>query len=242
MFEKISILGVPFIKTTRKQFVQALEKHVENEEKAFVVTANPEIVMKVQEDKQYKSMIDRATYITADGIGVVKAAGLLGKPLPERVTGYETMMDLLALSNEKKLSIYLLGAQEETIEKAVQNIRRDFPNVKIAGYHHGFFDWNSDDIPSEIQQTEPDFVFVALGVPRQEKWISENMPKFRKGVFMGIGGSFDVIAGTVQRAPEIWQKVNLEWAYRIMKQPERIGRAMSLPKFALRVLQERVKR
>jgi N-acetylglucosaminyldiphosphoundecaprenol N-acetyl-beta-D-mannosaminyltransferase len=242
MFDTIKILGVPFIKTTRQQFVQALEKHVENEEKAFVVTANPEIVMKVQEDEEFKHMIDRATYITADGIGVVKAASLLGERLPERVTGYETMMDLLSLSNKKDLSIYLLGAQEETIKKTVHNINKDFPNVKIAGYHHGFFDWNSEEIPNEIKKTEPDFIFVALGVPRQEKWISENMYKFRKGVFMGIGGSFDVIAGTVQRAPQIWQKANLEWAYRILKQPERLGRAMSLPKFALRVIKERVQR
>ncbi len=242
MFDKVEILNVPFVKTTRKLFVSALERHVEQEEKVFVVTANPEVVMKIQEDPEYKNITDQATYITADGIGVIKAASLLGESLPERVTGYDTMMDLLTLSNEKEFSIYLLGAAEQTIEKTVQTIKQDFPKVKIAGYHHGFFDWKDESISKEIQDKEPDFVFVALGVPRQEKWIAENISKFRKGVFMGIGGSFDVIAGTVERAPQFWQKANLEWAYRIMKQPARLGRAMSLPKFAIEVLKVRLKR
>ncbi|PWW31250.1 N-acetylglucosaminyldiphosphoundecaprenol N-acetyl-beta-D-mannosaminyltransferase [Cytobacillus oceanisediminis] len=237
----VDILGVPFINITRSEFVKLLDQHIEKEEKAFVVTANPEIVMKAIEEPEYKSLLDRATYITADGIGVVKGAGLLGKPLPERVTGYDTMIDLLALGNEKNFKIYLLGAQQETIEKAVANIGENYPNVEIVGSHNGFFDWDSQEIPNEIQEKKPDLVFVALGVPRQEKWIATNIGRFEKGVFIGVGGSFDVIAGTVERAPEAWQKANLEWLYRLIKQPSRFGRMMALPRFAVKILTQKVK-
>lgn len=234
------ILGVDFVNSTQSGFLNTLSGHLEREEKTFVVTANPEIVMKVREDAQYRDVVQKANYVTADGIGVVKAAGLLGNPLPERVTGFETFIGLLEIANEKGYSIYLLGAKDEVLQRTIAEIMTQYPNVKIAGAHHGFFDWSDDHIPNEIKRTKPDLIFTALGVPRQELWIGENMDKFEKGVFMGIGGSFDVLAGEVQRAPEIWQKMNLEWAYRLMKQPSRWKRQLSLPHFALKVIQQKV--
>ncbi|MFD1358981.1 WecB/TagA/CpsF family glycosyltransferase [Fictibacillus halophilus] len=240
MKNTVRILGVDFVNSTLFEFLNTLSGHLEREEKTFVVTANPEIVMKVREDENYRAVVEKANYVTADGIGVVKAAGLLGNPLPERVTGFETFMGLLQIANEKGYSVYLLGAQDEVLQKTVTEIMTQFPNVKIAGAHHGFFDWNDDHIPNEIQRTKPDLIFTALGVPRQELWIGQNMDKFEKGVFMGIGGSFDVLAGAVQRAPEFWQKMNLEWAYRLMKQPSRWKRQLSLPHFALKVIQQKV--
>lgn len=238
--EKIDILGIPFVNTTKSQFVQKLDEHLSNQEKAFVVTANPEIVMKAKEDEQYKKVMDQATYITADGIGVVKAAQLLNKPIPERVTGYDTMLELLKLAEEKQYSIYLLGAAQETLDKAVQNIQSDHPNIQIAGFHNGFFDWNDNSIKQEIIDKKPDLIFVALGVPRQENWIAQNLPSFEKGVCIGVGGSFDVIAGTVERAPVAWQKANLEWLYRLIKQPSRWKRMLALPRFGLKILKMKV--
>ncbi|RZT21549.1 WecB/TagA/CpsF family glycosyltransferase [Fictibacillus sp. BK138] len=240
MKNTVRILGVDFVNSTLFEFLNTLSGHLEREEKTFVVTANPEIVMKVREDANYRAVVEKANYVTADGIGVVKAAGILGKPLPERVTGFETFMGLLQTANERGYSVYLLGAQDEVLQKTVAEIMTQFPNVKIAGAHHGFFDWNDDHIPNEIQRTKPDLIFTALGVPRQELWIGQNMDKFEKGVFMGIGGSFDVLAGAVQRAPEFWRKMNLEWAYRLMKQPSRWKRQLSLPHFALKVIQQKV--
>ncbi|MCM3718487.1 WecB/TagA/CpsF family glycosyltransferase [Fictibacillus phosphorivorans] len=240
MKKTVRILGVDFVNSTLFEFLNTLSGHLEREEKTFVVTANPEIVMKVREDANYRAVVEKADYVTADGIGVVKAAGLLGTPLPERVTGFETFMGLLQIANERGYSVYLLGAQDEVLQKTVAEIMKQFPNVKIAGAHHGFFDWNDDPIPNEIKRTKPDLIFTALGVPRQELWIGQNMDKFEKGVFMGIGGSFDVLAGAVQRAPEVWQKMNLEWAYRLMKQPSRWKRQLSLPHFALKVIQQKV--
>lgn len=240
-FKKVSILGVEFIDTTLKQMIERLARHVKEGKKAFVVTANPEIALLAYNDAQYKRYIEKANYVTADGIGVVKAAGLLGHPLPERVTGFEMFVGLLEIANQAGMSVYLLGAQPEVLTKASEKINSQFPNVRIVGSHHGFFDWNDAEIPNQIHETKPDFVFVALGVPRQEKWIAEHLDQFEKGVFMGIGGSFDVLAGTVKRAPAIWQKLNVEWLYRLVKQPSRWRRMLALPIFAGKVIKQKVK-
>jgi N-acetylglucosaminyldiphosphoundecaprenol N-acetyl-beta-D-mannosaminyltransferase len=238
----VDIMGVPFLHTDQKQFIDMLDQHIKKKEKTFVVTANPEIVMKAQEDNEFMSIVKKATYVTADGIGVVKAAQLLNNPLPGRVTGYDSMVELLKLSNEKNYKIFLLGAKAETLETAIHNIQRDYPAINIVGSQDGFFDWEQNTINERIEELQPDLVFVALGVPRQEKWISANIDDFDKGVFIGVGGSFDVFAGTVQRAPEIWQKLNLEWFYRLLKQPSRWKRMLALPRFAIKVLSQRAKK
>lgn len=238
--EIVKILGVPFTNTTQSQFVELLEQRIQHNEKTFVITANPEIVMKAVEDDQYKRIIDKATYITADGIGVVKAAQLLNKPLPERVTGYDTTVELLKRAEQKQYSIYILGGQQTTLDKAIINIKATHPNINIVGHHNGFFDWDKNDIRQEIAQKKPDIVFVALGCPRQENWIEQNLPFFEKGIFIGVGGSFDVIAGAVERAPLAWQKANLEWLYRLIKQPSRLPRMLALPRFGLKILKMKV--
>jgi N-acetylglucosaminyldiphosphoundecaprenol N-acetyl-beta-D-mannosaminyltransferase len=242
MAKKIDVLGVPFLYTKLDQFVKTLCEHADKGEKKFVVTANPEIVMLARENKEFNELVQKADYVTADGIGVVKGAAMLGTPLPERVPGYDTLLGLLREANETKRSIYMLGAQEEVIEKAVARIRHDYPNVQIAGYHHGFFDWEDDTIPNQIRETKPDFIFVALGAPRQEKWIQQHFYTMEKGVFMGVGGSFDALAGTMKRAPEIWQKLHLEWFYRLLKQPSRWRRMLALPHFVLEVRKEKRRR
>ncbi|EAZ83566.1 WecB/TagA/CpsF family glycosyltransferase [Lysinibacillus fusiformis] len=228
-------MGVPFLHISQQGFVDLLVNRIEQQEKTFVVTANPEVVMQANENPTVKGYLNQATYICADGIGVVKAAQILGDSLPERVTGYDTMVKLLEVGQQKRFKIYLLGAQKETIEKTIANIHKNYPNVEVVGYHDGFFDWNNNHIADDIAALQPDLVFVALGVPRQEKWITENLDKFSKGVFIGVGGSFDVIAGTVKRAPVIWQKLNLEWLYRLLRQPSRFIRMLVLPRFALKV-------
>ncbi|AJK90155.1 WecB/TagA/CpsF family glycosyltransferase [Lysinibacillus fusiformis] len=231
----VTIMGVPFLHISQQGFVDLLVNRIEQQEKTFVVTANPEVVMQANENPTVKGYLNQATYICADGIGVVKAAQILGDSLPERVTGYDTMVKLLEVGQQKRFKIYLLGAQKETIEKTIANIHKNYPNVEVVGYHDGFFDWNNNHIADDIAALQPDLVFVALGVPRQEKWITENLDKFSKGVFIGVGGSFDVIAGTVKRAPVIWQKLNLEWLYRLLRQPSRFIRMLVLPRFALKV-------
>lgn len=242
MTEKIvEILGVRFANTTRKQLISTLDQHLQLNEKQFIVTANPEIVMKANQDQQYMAALKQANYITADGIGVVKAAQMLKTPLPERVAGFEVMLDLLKLANDKAYKVYFLGASEETLQKTVENVQRDYKNINIVGSQHGFFDWEDKQIAERVVAAEPDFVFVALGAPRQEQWITQNLASFDKGIFIGVGGSFDVLAGTVKRAPVIWQKLNLEWLYRIVKQPSRLKRSLAIPQFMLKILQVKLK-
>ncbi|ASN04116.1 WecB/TagA/CpsF family glycosyltransferase [Virgibacillus necropolis] len=239
--KQVTIMGVPFLHIDQQGFVSLLDNRIQNGETTFVITANPEVVMKANEDMNFMKYIHKATYVTADGIGIVKAAELLNKPLPGRVTGYDTMIGLLEIASEKQYSIFLLGAQNETLQKAKNNIKETYPGVKIVGSHDGFFDWGQNDIAKSISEVKPDITFVALGVPRQERWISENLSTFDKGMFIGVGGSFDVIAGTVQRAPLFWQKLNLEWLYRIAKQPSRWKRALALPRFAIQIIKQKVK-
>lgn len=235
----VRILDVPFINTTHRAFIDTLVDRALNNQKTFVVTANPEIVMHAQEDKSYKDLLERVDYITADGIGIVKAAQLIGQPLPERVSGYDIMMDLLKEADARNLKVFLLGASETTNEQAADRVRKDFPGIDLVGNQHGFFDWNDPSLAERIKEAQPDFVFVALGFPRQELWIDQHFNQFDKGIFIGVGGSLDVLSGNVQRAPEIWQKMNLEWFYRLVKQPSRWKRMLVLPQFALVMLQKR---
>jgi N-acetylglucosaminyldiphosphoundecaprenol N-acetyl-beta-D-mannosaminyltransferase len=239
--KKVTILGVPFINTNRKDFVALLKKRMKSEKKTFVITANPEIIMKAKVDPEYMDIIHQATYVTADGIGVVKAAQLLNEPLPERVAGFDTMMDLLEVANQERFRIYLLGATQSVLERVMARLAAEYPNVEIIGAHNGFFDWEDESIAREIRELEPDLVFVALGVPKQEQWIARHFDSFEKGIFMGLGGSFDILAGEVPRAPEAWQRMNVEWLYRLVNQPSRWRRMLALPHFAWKVLIQRLK-
>ncbi|MBS4174181.1 WecB/TagA/CpsF family glycosyltransferase [Bacillus sp. FJAT-49736] len=231
-----TIFGIPIIHTDHKSFINTLENRIKSEHKSFVVTANPEIVMKANQEKEYAEYLKRADFITADGIGIVIASKILNQPLPGRVSGTDMMVDLLERANDHQYRVYFLGAQPDVLELFLENVHKQFPKVEIVGSHNGFFDWNDNTIKEEIQSLKPDLVFVALGVPRQEKWIAENYDSFQKGVFMGVGGSFDVVAGVVKRAPKAWQKMNLEWLYRLIHQPSRWKRMLVIPVFLFKVI------
>lgn len=239
--KKVSVLGVNFIHMTLAEMVITLAKQVQKQEKVFLVTANPEIVLHSKQNRDYKQILNDATYVTADGIGIVKAAKLLGQPLPERLAGFDLFMKLLEQANNQKQSVYLLGAKEVVLTRATAKIGELFPNLKIVGTQNGYFDWNDTKIVEKIKAANPDYVFVALGFPKQEEWIAKHINYFEKGIFMGIGGSFDVLSGEVKRAPKIWQKLNIEWLYRLLQQPSRWRRMLAIPMFMLHVLSEKVK-
>ncbi|MGD6958473.1 WecB/TagA/CpsF family glycosyltransferase [Rossellomorea aquimaris] len=238
--ESVQILDIPFVNKTKDDIVNDLyNQYLKEEKKAFIVTANPEIVMHARTDTDYLYTLSKADYIIPDGIGVVIASRLKKQPLIERVPGFELMEELLALSNEHPIRVYIVGAKPEVLEKAVVNVKKKYPNLHLVGYHHGYFEDENEEIIHEIQESEPDLVLVALGFPRQEKWIKENMSRVQKGVFIGVGGSIDVLAGHVKRAPVIWQKVHLEWFYRLLQQPSRWRRMVVLPQFIFHVLKSR---
>lgn len=235
----VRILDVPFINTTHRAFIDLLVERALESKKTFVVTANPEIVMHAQQDDVYKEVLEHVDFVTADGIGIIKAAQYIGQPLPERVSGYDIMMDLLKEADQRNQKVFLLGASESSNAKATERILANFPGIDLVGSQHGYFDWNDNSIAERVQQSQPDFVFVALGFPLQELWIHQNLHLFEKGIFIGVGGSFDVIAGHVQRAPEFWRRLNIEWLYRLLKQPTRWKRMLVLPKFVWTMLRKR---
>lgn len=205
-------------------FIILLEETIKKKQKMFIVTANPETFMMASKEKEMEKIIlDKNTMVVPDGVGIVKAAHMLDYPVTERITGIDISWELLRIGNEQKKSIYLLGAKEEVITLVVKKIKQDYPNVKILGYSNGYVE-DKDKILEDIKKKEPDIVLVALGIPAQEKLIYKHIKDFKKGIFIGVGGSFDVISGTKKRAPKLFQKLNLEWFYRLIKEPKRIKR------------------
>lgn len=216
-FEKIYLNG---FQTCLKE----LEKAIWDEKKKFIITANPETLMIGQKDKMFDKVLksDDVT-IVPDGIGVVKAAKLLGYDVKERVTGVELSKKLLEFANLYQKSIYLFGAKEEVIRLLIDKIKKEYPNIIIKGYESGYVP-EKDVVMDKIVKCEPDIVLVALGIPQQELLIDRYYEEAKKGIFIGVGGSFDVLSGTKKRAPQIFIKLNLEWLYRIVKEPKRIKR------------------
>lgn len=225
-------MDIPFVNSTKDLFIEEeIKERLHVNEKTFIVTANPEIVMETRRNKKYKSIVQSADYVVPDGIGVILAAKHKREPLKERIAGFDVMKDMLQLANESGASCFFLGSSEEANAEAVKNIRKQYPGLKVAGCHHGYFDLNDQAIGELVQKAEPDFIFVALGFPKQEEWIEQNYYRFSKGIFMGVGGSLDVFAGKVKRAPDFWIKLNVEWLYRIVKQPFRWKRILPVFKF-----------
>ena len=202
MTEKfVEILSIPFIDSNMDEFMnRMIYPRLMNQEKTFVVTANPEIVEYANEHQDYKDIIISADYITPDGVGIIMASKWLNQPLQERITGFDLMNELFRVADEKALKVYLLGAEENMIETAALKVKELYPGLELVGYNHGYIDIKDDAWPKSIAELEPDIILTALGFPRQEKWVSRHYPLFKKGLFMGVGGSFDVLAGKVNRA------------------------------------------
>ncbi|AHI56946.1 WecB/TagA/CpsF family glycosyltransferase [Listeria ivanovii] len=233
--KEVTILNIPFYNITQTGFVEQLYQDVQNGNRKFVVTANPEIVMHASTDKEFEAVLLQADYIVPDGIGIIMASEKLGTPLEERVTGYDTMVGLL----NKPLRCYFLGAKPEVSQMVEEKVSKKYPNVVICGVHHGYFDaQESEEIGQEIMEAKPDIIFVALGSPAQEKWILSQINHFEKGIFIGVGGSFDVLTDNVKRAPKIWIKLRLEWVYRLLSNPSRWRRFFAIPQFMLAIRRE----
>ena len=204
-----------------------------------VVTANSEIIYNTRRDQELRQVLQKAALVTADGIGVIWASRILGDPLPERVTGIDLMDCLLTKLSEGKRSVFLLGAKPEVIRITAAKFAEQYPDLIIRGYHDGYFK-TDEPIIDLIKEAQPDVLLVCLGSPRQDFWLAEHLPNLPVGVAIGLGGCFDVVAGTVKRAPLIWQKIGMEWAYRLIQEPSRIKRMSALPKFAATVWRERL--
>lgn len=217
-FEKI-------YKGNQEEFYNTIKDNLINERKTFVITANPETIMLAEENKTLKqAFLDDETIVVPDGIGVVKGAKMLGyKEINKTITGIALVEELFKYCNDYKKSLFLFGAKKAVIESLVQKIKLNYPNIEIAGAIDGYVE-NKQEAFDKIKSKKPDVVLVALGIPNQEILIYKNLKDFNKGIFVGVGGSFDVLSGMKKRAPKIFLRYNLEWLYRIVKEPKRIRR------------------
>lgn len=208
---------------TAEEFCQKAGEALAAGRRLFVVTANPEILMHAGDSPEIRALLlDEETAVVPDGISVVKAMRLLGLPAKERITGVDLAEQLLKLAGQQGKSVYLLGAKEEVVSALAQKLKAQYSQMEIH-YKNGYGKDKDADF-REIEALQPDLVLVALGVPAQEKLIARHLERFSKGVFIGVGGSFDVLSGSKRRAPAVFVKTNTEWLYRILREPSRLGR------------------
>ncbi len=227
-------------KEGKEKFVSEIEQNIINNEKRFVVTANPETLMIGKNNEEFnKCLLDEDTTIVPDGIGIIKGAQLLKYPIKETITGVELCKELFNIANEYNKSLYLFGAKEEIVSKLKEVIEKDYPNIRIDGIKNGYVE-DKQLVFDEIKELHPDIVLVALGIPNQELLIYNNLNGFDKGIFMGVGGSFDVLSGMKKRAPEFFVRTHTEWLYRITVEPKRLKRFFnSNIKYVFKIIQER---
>ena len=205
-------------------FYKMMKNKLKNEEKMFIVTANPETFMMSENDNEMnKLLLDKESVLVPDGIGIVKATRMIGFDIEERIPGIDIANKLLEYGNKLKKTIYLFGAKQEVIDSMLDVIKNNYPGLEVVGSSNGY-EKDKDAVFKKIISKKPDIVLVALGIPMQEKLIYKYLDKFDKGIFVGVGGSFDVISGQKKRAPELFIKLNLEWLYRIIKEPKRLKR------------------
>ncbi|EOP63240.1 MULTISPECIES: WecB/TagA/CpsF family glycosyltransferase [Bacillus] len=242
--QTVDILGVPFSTMTMDETIQHLKKQLELEQAHTfqVVTANPEIVMCAKKDEKFHKILLNTDLITPDGIGVVKASGMLGTPLKERVAGFDLMSNLFAkLSEENKsVSVFLLGAKPHVVQAAANHLTKTYSAASIVGTQDGYFKQEEEEnIVSRIQEAKPDLLLVALGFPRQENFIQNNKHRLETKMAVGVGGSLDVWAGEVKRAPKWIQAIHLEWFYRLCSNPTRWRRQLVLAEFLKEVMRSK---
>lgn len=204
-------------------FLELSKKKLLMGEKSFIITANPEILMRADQSPEIQNMLlSDETLVVPDGISVVKAMQNSGIAAKERITGVDICEYLLRTAGEQGLSVYLLGAKEEIVSTLSEKLTAQYPQIQVH-YSNGY-DRDKDEIFKEIKEYSPDLVVVALGVPAQELLIHRHYRDFSKGVFIGVGGSFDVLSGLKKRSPAFFVKTNTEWLYRILREPSRLGR------------------
>ena len=220
---RITISGTIIDVLTAAETVELVEQYVLTKTPLHLMGVNADKINTVNADPEMRKIVNSCGIINADGASVVMASRFLGKPLPERVAGIDLMMSLVELCARKHYRVYLLGARQEVVEKTADTLRENYPGLELAGIHNGYFtkeQW--PDISRELREASPDFVFVGITSPLKEYLIEYLQNDGNNNVFMGVGGSFDVISGLIPRAPLWMQKCSLEWLFRVMQEPKRL--------------------
>ncbi|MDX2064241.1 MAG: WecB/TagA/CpsF family glycosyltransferase [Fimbriimonadaceae bacterium] len=234
---RVDILGVPVDNVTMDETMARLEAFVASKRAHFVITADAAGVVQAQSDESYRQLYFEADLVTPDSAGILWAAKRFGSPIPGRVSGVDLVERVCSLSADKGYAIFFLGAAPGVAELAAERMQLKYPGCNIVGTRNGFFPPESDDVvAAEIAALRPDFLFVAMGIPRQEKFILATRDVVQAKVAMGVGGTFDVFSGRVRRAPVWMQRLKLEWLWRVLQNPSKLGKVALLPKFVMLVL------
>lgn len=241
--ERIEFLGSPMDSATMTETVTVIADRIEKKEFLQHVVVNVAKLVNMQKDAQLAESVKACDLINIDGMGVVLGARFLGHDIPERVAGVDLFHNLLDMSAEKKFPVFLLGAQEEVVAKTVEKVKEQHVGVEIAGYHHGYF-WDDEEaVVNQIKESGARLLFVAITSPKKENFINKWQDQLGVDFVMGVGGTFDVVAGKVKRAPLWMQKYGLEWFYRVLQEPGRMWKryAETNSKFAWLLLREKLK-
>ncbi len=240
VLDRVTILGMPVDRVRMDDAVSAIRGFAQADGFHLVLTADSSMIVAAQEDPEVARLFEEASLITPDSAGVLWAAKRAGRALPEKVSGVELVAHLCADSAKSGLRLYFLGAAEGVAEEAAQNLRAKHPGCQIVGTHHGYFRKDQDEeIARLVGEAKPDVLFVAMGIPRQEKFIMATKHLHQAKVAMGVGGSFDVYSGRVKRAPKVFQRLSLEWLWRLASNPKKISKVAALPRFVLMVLRSK---
>lgn len=236
----VRILGTRVQDTTEQETQAFIKAALMESRQIAVFTPNTEMIMAAWKDEAFRAALNRAEWVIPDGIGLLHAARLQKKPIRERVTGFDTSVDLLKMAAELDKGVFFLGGAKGVAELAKEKVEADIPSLRVVGTHHGYFPGlhigkpgteEENHVIEMINESGAEVLFVGFGMKKQEDWIDTYRERLNPTVLIGNGGTMDGLAGLVPRAPEIWQRLGLEWLYRLAKQPSRLRRQMVLPHF-----------
>lgn len=220
---RVEIFGLPIAACTMNQTLDLVRDRLETREPLNIGVVNAAKLVLMQKDHELREAVQDSNLILADGMSVVWASRILGQPLPERVTGIDLMMEILKLSGPRPIRVFFLGATQEVLDEVCRKVRQEFRGVEIAGAHHGYFDPSDDrTVANLIIQSNADVLFVAMTSPKKERFLAQWSREMKVPITHGVGGSLDVLAGKVRRAPKFWQRVGLEWFFRLKEEPRRL--------------------
>ncbi len=241
MRNTIEILGIPVDNITMTEAVEKVGSFIKEGGIHTIFTPNAEIMMAAQRDAELAQILTRADMLTADGAGVVLASKILNRPLPEKVSGFDLVKKIFETYAKDGIRCFIFGSKPGVAEAAAERIRSGYPEIIIAGCRNGYFtDKDDNDIVGTINEAKADILIVALGAPKQEKWISSHLDRLNCKVCIGVGGAIDVFSGNTKLAPDFFRRNGLEWFYRLCKEPKRAKRMLDLPRFMLRVVFSRL--
>lgn len=246
--KRTRILDIPVDMVDRQEAMEIFRGLMETDACSLIVTPNSEIIVNAAKDPELKRIIEHADLVIPDGIGLVYASKIMGVPLKERVTGIDFLESILGYLEQTGQSIFFLGSKPGDgdtpgiAEQAAQKIKEKYKNLKVAGTHHGYFKAkDEEELVRQINESGADFLCAALGSPKQEKFVVSHQDRLKVKGAIGVGGSLDVWAGTLKRAPEFYRNHGLEWLYRLIQQPSRYKRMAALPLFMIKVVISRFK-